>query len=72
MPNTKAPVQPDWLTITAAAQRLSISRSAMYTLIQRGEVDTVYPLGRARRVTATSLEAFMARRADPGYEPGPG
>jgi len=53
---------PDLLTITDAAKRLSISRSAMYTLIQRGEVDTVYPVGRARRVTATSLQALIERR----------
>lgn len=53
---------PDLLTITDAAKRLSISRSAMYTLIQRGEVDTVYPVGRARRVTARSLEALIERR----------
>jgi len=58
----KDTLPPDLLTITDAAKRLSISRSAMYTLIQRGEVDTVYPVGRARRVTARSLDALIARR----------
>jgi len=58
------PLPADLVTITEAARRLSISRTAMYTLIQRGEVDTVHVVGRARRVTATSLQALIARRLD--------
>ncbi len=51
------------LTIADAAQRLSIGRSMLYTLIQRGELPSV-KLGGARRVLLADLEAFVTRLRD--------
>jgi excisionase family DNA binding protein len=50
------------LTVREAARYLSISRTAVYTLIARDELDAVYPIGRALRVTRASLVALIERR----------
>ncbi len=48
------------LTVEAAAERLSISRTRMYALIKSGEVASVR-VGRLRRVPVAALDAFTAR-----------
>lgn len=48
------------LTVEAAAERLSISRTRMYALIKSGEVTSVR-VGRLRRIPVSALEAFTAR-----------
>jgi excisionase family DNA binding protein len=47
--------------ITAAAERLAISRSLAYELVQSGELPTV-KFGRTMRVPASSLEEFARRK----------
>jgi excisionase family DNA binding protein len=48
------------LSVEAAADRLSISRTRMYALIKAGAVITVR-VGRLRRVPVIELDAFAAR-----------
>lgn len=48
------------LTIEEAADALSIGRSTVYTLLETGELERV-KVGRAARVTAASIEAYVAR-----------
>ncbi|OLL98054.1 hypothetical protein Ae406Ps2_4237c [Pseudonocardia sp. Ae406_Ps2] len=48
------------LTVEAAAELLSISRTRMYGLIRNNEIDSVL-LGRARRIPADALYEFTAR-----------
>jgi excisionase family DNA binding protein len=48
------------LTVEAAAERLSISRTRMYALIKSGDVASVR-VGRLRRVPVAALDAFTAR-----------
>ena len=50
------------LTIPDAAARLTISRSAMYVLIARGEVETVQVYGTRKRVLARSLDEYVERQ----------
>jgi len=47
------------LTVEAAAERLSISRTRMYALIKSGEVMSVR-VGRLRRVPVIALQDFTA------------
>jgi excisionase family DNA binding protein len=47
------------LTIPVVAQRLSLSRAAVYRLITRGDLVAVR-IGRARRVEAREVERFVA------------
>lgn len=47
------------LTVEAAAERLSISRTRMYALIKSGDVTSVR-VGRLRRVPVSALENFTA------------
>lgn len=54
---------PELYTVREAARILSISRTAVYTLIARGDLDTVYPIGRALRITRGSLRALVERSA---------
>jgi excisionase family DNA binding protein len=57
------------LRIEEAADVLSLGRSKTYELIQAGEIPVV-KIGRATRVPATALRAFVDRRsADPELEP---
>jgi excisionase family DNA binding protein len=48
------------LTVEEAATVLRTSRSDMYRLIQRGDVETV-PIGRGQRVVYESLVAYVNR-----------
>jgi excisionase family DNA binding protein len=48
------------LKISAAAQRLQVSRTTMHTLIRRGEVRTVHQ-GHSVRVPSRELDALISR-----------
>jgi len=48
------------LTVEDAAKCLSIGRSHLYSLMLRGEVESVH-LGRSRRIPSAALEAFVAK-----------
>jgi excisionase family DNA binding protein len=49
------------LTITEAAFLLGMGRSFVYELVKSGELPSI-KLGRARRIPASALEAFIASR----------
>jgi excisionase family DNA binding protein len=49
------------LTLPAAMNRLSISRSSLYELMALGEIVSI-KLGRSRRVPSASIDDFVARR----------
>jgi excisionase family DNA binding protein len=51
------------LTVQEAAATLSLGRSTVYTLLETGELERV-KVGRAARVTATSVEAYVSRLRD--------
>lgn len=51
------------LTVEAAADRLSISRTRMYGLLKAGDVASVR-IGRLRRIHTTEIDAYAARLAD--------
>jgi excisionase family DNA binding protein len=57
------------LTVSDIAQRLQISQSFAYTLMQRGEIPTVR-LGRAVRVRPQDLEDFINSSVQGGRLPG--
>ena len=48
------------LTVEAAAEQLSISRTMMFALIKAGEVTSVR-VGRLRRIPATELDRYARR-----------
>ncbi len=45
-------------TIEEASTLISLSRAQIYRLIDRGEIETI-KIGKARRITARQLEAFL-------------
>jgi excisionase family DNA binding protein len=47
------------LTVEAAADQLSISRTRMYALIKTGEITSVR-VGRLRRIPTTALDTYTA------------
>lgn len=47
------------LTVEAAAERLSISRTRMYALIKAGDVTSVR-VGRLRRIPGVAIDEFIA------------
>ena len=49
------------LRVTEAAETLAISRTALYNLLRRDEVQAIH-IGRSIRFSATTLEAYVARR----------
>ena len=49
------------LRITEACLLLAVGRSTIYSLMARGELETVH-LGRSARITRSSAEAFIERR----------
>lgn len=52
------------LTIEQAAERLHIGRTFAYSLIQKGELESL-KLGRSRRVPVSALDEYIDRlRAD--------
>ena len=48
------------LTVTEAAERLSISRSQFYQLLQAGAIGSV-TIGRSRRVDVSELQDYVRR-----------
>ena len=51
------------LTVIEAAELLGISRTAIYLLLQRGEIPSV-KIGRSRRIKRIDLESYVGRLAD--------
>ncbi len=49
------------LTVIEAAQVLNLSRSLMYELVLKGQVVSL-KIGRARRIPASELQAYVARQ----------
>jgi len=49
--------------IPEAARMLSLSRTLLYELMARGELQSV-KIGRSRRITEASLMEFLAANAD--------
>ena len=47
-------------TVQDAATLLSLSRSLVYELINAGKIETI-KIGRARRITAQQLDAYLQR-----------
>ncbi len=56
------------ITVTDAADRLSISRSKMYELLATGAVPSVH-IGRSRRIPVDALEAYVEGLWEDGDEP---
>jgi excisionase family DNA binding protein len=50
----------EFLTVNAACARLGVSRSTLYRLMRRGEIDYVW-VGHRRRVPDLSLLVYLAR-----------
>ena len=48
------------LTVSAAAQRLSLARSTVYELVLTGEIESI-KIGRSRRVLASALTEYVDR-----------
>ena len=48
------------LSVEAAAERLSLSRTRLYALIKSGDIESVR-VGRLRRIPADALPQFVAR-----------
>jgi len=58
------------VTVTEAARRLRLGRSATYLLIQRGELPSI-KIGGSRRVAVADLHEFVDRlRAEASEEVG--
>ena len=49
------------LTVLEAAEALGVSRSVVYELMDRGDLQNI-KIGRSRRIPVASLEEFIARR----------
>jgi len=58
MSKTTSPPLTSLLTASQVAQRLNVSRSHAYNLMNAGEIPTVY-IGGARRVRPEDLEWFI-------------
>lgn len=48
-------------TVAEACQRLRCSRRYLYELLAHGEVES-FTMGRARRIVAASIDAYVERR----------
>ncbi len=51
------------LTVRDAAQLLAIGRTSVYQLIADGELEVIH-IGRAARIPATAVHAFVRRRRE--------
>jgi excisionase family DNA binding protein len=58
------------LTVEEVGHRLSLSRSVVYRLMRDGEVEDV-KIGRARRITAQSVSAYVDRMTADGTTRSP-
>ena len=47
------------LTMVEAAKQLSMGRTSLYSLVMRGEIESV-TIGRSRRIPCQSLDAYVA------------
>lgn len=59
---TKPPDSP-LLTVLEAAAMLRIAKTSVYSLIERGELERVRPIGRTTRITRRSVLALIDKRA---------
>lgn len=57
---TRTTVAAVLLTVEEAAQRLNVGRTTMYSLVSRGEVESV-TIGRLRRIPSECLEIYVSR-----------
>jgi excisionase family DNA binding protein len=53
----------DLLTPEEAAHRLGIGRTTVYDLMNAGELPSLW-IGRARRIPAAAIPAFIARKLE--------
>ena len=51
------------VSIEEAARRLQVSRSTLYLLVQRGELQSI-KIGASRRVPVAALDEFVARQRE--------
>ena len=51
------------LRVEEAAERLAISRTALYALLLRGDIRSIH-IGRSRRITAAALDEFIAGKQE--------
>ncbi len=65
MENQERPLQEKLLTPLEVAQRLSISKSKVYQLLQKGVIPVVR-IGRSTRVDPIDLSVFIDRCKTPG------
>jgi excisionase family DNA binding protein len=63
MANRAAAERPVLITVEVAAARLSLGRTTVYALLDRGELRAIH-VGRALRVLAREVEAYAERLAD--------
>jgi excisionase family DNA binding protein len=61
MPNDQSVRAPLLVTTKEAKRLLSISHTALYGLISRGELESCL-VGRSRRITMRSIEDFVERQ----------
>jgi excisionase family DNA binding protein len=57
-------VEDEYLKIPEVCRRLSLGRTAVYGLMDRGEISYV-KFGRARRIVLNSLQAYIRRATVP-------
>ena len=55
------------VTVDEAARRLSLGRTTVYTLLVRGDIESV-KVGRARRVPVRALTRFVQGQLDAAQE----
>jgi excisionase family DNA binding protein len=56
-------------TVLEACERLRCSRRYLYELLARGELES-FTMGRARRIVAASIDAYVQRRLAASRRPG--
>jgi len=53
---------PQLISVAGAAKLLGLSRQGVYDLIERGEFQHVYTVGKARRLTVIEVEKLQRER----------
>jgi len=64
--NIHASNEPICVTVNEAARMLGIGRTKLYALISSGELEVV-KIGRATRVTTTSMRELILRHQSPDW-----
>ena len=59
------------LTVEGVMERLSVSRSTVYRLMDRGELASIAITPRMRRIRASVVEEFITRQARDKEAPHP-